>query len=124
VYQLAGSVNTNIVGNAAAQIPIVSPVDPYWFLNILGTSVDTGPNPFPTIPSSFPANSFFYPGLHRSYMVYGGYQETPSHRQIQFATTDIPSIQLSIRAAISPDVLARWQLANSQIADPRTYVGG
>ena len=122
-FQLAGSVNNNIVGNAAAWIPIVSPVDPDWFLNVVGTPVDSKPNPFPTVPSSFPANHFFYPGLHRSYMVFGGYQETPSHRQIQFNTTDVPSIQLSIRAGISPDVLARWQLANTQIADPRSYVG-
>lgn len=119
--QLAGSVNTYIIGNAAAQIPIVSPVDPLWFLNVLGTPVDTGATPFPTVPSSFNANHKYYPGLSKEYVMYGGYQETPTHRQIQFATQDIASIQLTIRTGIAPDVIARWQLANSQIADPRAY---
>ena len=121
-YQYSGSVNRQIVGNPAAWIPIVNPVDPNYFLNVVGTPVDTGATCFPTVPSSFDANHHYYPGLHRSYMLYGGYQETPSHRQIQFATQDIPSIQLTIRSGISPDVLARWQLQSTQIADPRTYV--
>src|SRR6266576_2515370 len=113
--QLAGSVNTTIIGNAAASIPIVAPVDPLWFINVLGTPVDTGATPFPTVPSSFDANHLFYPGLGRSYIQFAGYQETPTHRQIQFATQDIPSIQLTVRTGLSPDVLARWQLANAAI---------
>jgi len=113
--QLAGSVNTYIVGNAAASIPIVSPVDPNWIINVIGTSVDTGAQPFPTIPSSINANRLYYPGLSRSYVNNAGYGETPSHRQIQFATQDIPSIQLTIRRGVSPDVIARWQLAASQL---------
>ena len=62
--QLAGSVNTTIIGNAAAIIPIVSPVDPNWILNVLGTYVDSQPSPFPTVPSTvackpFRANGFY-----------------------------------------------------------------
>jgi len=113
--QLAGSVNTTIIGNAAAVIPIVSPVDPNWFVNVLGTVVDTQPNPFPTIPSSICTNAFMYPGLSRSYVNNAGLGETPTHRQIQFATQDIPSIQLTIRRGVSPDVIARWQLAAGNI---------
>jgi len=112
--QLAGSVNTTIVGNPAAIIPIVNGIDPSWFLNVVGTFVDSQPQPFPTIPSSIPTNHFYYPGLGRSYVVAAGLQETPTHRQIQFATQDIPSIQLTIRAGVSPDVIARWQLVASQ----------
>jgi hypothetical protein len=118
--QLAGSVNTYIIGNAAAGIPIVSPIDPNWFLNVLGTISDTGANPFPTVPSTvarkpFNSNSWFYPGLSRSYVNNAGFTETPTHRQIQFMTQDIPSIQLTIRRGISPDVLARWQMSASQL---------
>lgn len=121
--QLAGSVNTYIIGNAAAGIPIVSPVDPNWFVNVLGTPVDTHANPFPTIPSTvvgkpFYANNFYYPGLSRSYINNAGLTETPTHRQIQFMTQDIPSIQLTIRRGVSPDVIARWQLAASQMGGP------
>jgi len=119
--QLAGSVNTTIIGNAAAGIPIVSPVDPNWIINVIGTVVDTNPQPFPTIPSSINTNRFMYPGLSRSYINNAGLQETPTHRQIQFATQDIPSIQLTIRQGVSPDVIARWQLAASQMG---TAVGG
>ena len=113
--QFSGSTNTQIVGNPAAFIPIVGAIDPVWFANVYGMPIDTGPTCFPTVPSSFPANHFYYPGLGKSYIVNAGYVETPTHRQIQYATQDIPSIQLTIRAGISPDVLARWQLANSQI---------
>jgi len=109
--QLAGSVNTTIIGNAAAGIPIVSPVDPNWIVNVIGTPVDTGAQPFPTIPSSINANRLYYPGLSMSYVAFAGYRETPTHRQIQFMTQDIPSIQLTIRQGVSPDVIARWQLA-------------
>ena len=114
--QLAGSVNTTIIGNAAASIPIVSPVDPNWFLNVLGTVVDTGAQPFPTVPSTIAcqpvyANHVYYPGLSRSYVNNAGFMETPTHRQIQFMTQDIPSIQLTIRRGVSPDVIARWQLS-------------
>jgi hypothetical protein len=113
--QLAGSVNSTIIGNPAAVIPIVNGVDPLWFVNVLGTVVDTQPQPFPTIPSTICTNSFYYPGLGRSYVQKASYEETPTHRQIQFATQDIPSIQLTIRRGVSPDVLARWQLAATQI---------
>jgi hypothetical protein len=113
--QLAGSVNTYIIGNAAAGIPIVSPVDPNWFVNVLGTVVDTNPQPFPTIPATINANRLYYPGLSRSYVNNAGFLETPTHRQIQFMTQDIPSIQLTIRQGVSPDVIARWQLAASQM---------
>ena len=125
--QLAGSVNTSIIANpAAAYVPVVAPIDANWFVNVLGTQVDTQPNPFPTVPSTvahkpFCANRFFYPGLSRSYIVDASLQETPTHRQIQFMTQDIPSIQLTIRQGISPDVIARWQLAASQMGQP---VGG
>lgn len=111
--QLAGSVNTTIIGNAAASIPIVSPVDPNWIVNVLGTVVDTAPQPFPTIPSTINTNRLYYPGLARSYLVNAGYMETPTHRQIQFMTQDVPSIQLTIRRGVSPDVIARWQLSAS-----------
>ena len=111
--QLAGSVNSTIIGNAAAGIPIVSPVDPLWFVNVVGTVVDTQPQPFPTVPSTINANRFYYPGLAKSYVVQAGYMETPTHRQIQFMTQYIPSIQLTIRRGVSPDVIARWQLAAS-----------
>jgi hypothetical protein len=113
--QLAGSVNTYIIGNAAAVIPVVSPVDPLWFLNVVGTVVDSGPQPFPTIPSRINANRLYYPGLSRSYVNNAGLTETPTHRQIQFMTQDIPSIQLTIRQGVSPDVIARWQLVASQM---------
>ena len=113
--QLAGSTNTYIVGNPAAIIPVVNGIDLNWMVNVVGTVVDTQPSPFPTIPSSIDTNKFYYPGLARSYVVHSGIMETPTHRQIQFATQDIPSIQLTIRAGISPDVIARWQLNNSVI---------
>ena len=120
--QLAGSVNTYIVANAAAAyIPIVAPIDANWFVNVLGTVVDTQPNPFPTIPSRINSNRLYYPGLGKSYIVNAGYMETPTHRQIQFMTQDIPSIQLTIRQGVSPDVIARWQLAASQMGTP---IGG
>lgn len=114
--QLAGSVNTQIIGNAAGNIPIVQPIDAVWFANILGLPVDTGPTCFPTVPAGYNANQKYYPGLARSY-ISAGLQETPTHRQIQFATQDIPSIQLTMRRGLSPDVLARWQLANTQLAN-------
>ena len=117
--QLAGSVNTQIIANAAAAyIPVLAPIDANWFINVLGTSVDTGATPFPTVPSTIPTNHFYYPGLGKSYIGYAGYMETPTHRQIQFMTQDIPSIQLTIRQGVSPDVIARWQLAASQMGTP------
>lgn len=120
--QLAGSVNTTIIANAAAAyIPVLAPIDANWFLNVLGTQVDTGPTPFPTVPSRIPTNHFYYPGLGRSYVAFASYGETPTHRQIQFMTQDIPSIQLTIRQGVSPDVIARWQLAASQMGTP---IGG
>lgn len=77
---------------------------------ILGTLVDTGATCFPTIPSGFDANHHFYPGLARSYLA-AAVVETPMHRQIRYATYDIPSVQLTIRGPISPQVLQRWQLS-------------
>src|SRR5215467_1592220 len=113
--QLAGSTNTAIIGNAAAAyIPVVAPVDANWFVNVLGTQVDTQPQPFPTVPSSICTNHFYYPGLGKSYIVQAGLIETPTHRQIQFMTQDIPSIQLTIRRGVSPDVIARWQMVAGQ----------
>lgn len=111
--QFAGSVNTQIIGNPAAIIPVVNGIDFNWMLNVVGTPSDTGATPFPTIPSTIPTNQFYYPGLGRSYMLHAGILETPTHRQIQFATQDIPSIQLTIRTGVAPDVIARWQLAQS-----------
>lgn len=114
--QLAGSTNTYIIGNpAAGYVPIVGAIDANWFINVLGTPVDTSPQPFPTIPSSIDTNRFMYPGLSRSYVNNAGLTETPTHRQIQFMTQDIPSIQLTIRRGVSPDVIARWQMAASQM---------
>jgi hypothetical protein len=72
--------------------------------------VDTGAVPFPTVPSSFDANHHYYPGMGRSYIA-AAYVESPSHYQIQMATQDIQTVQLTIHSAISADVLARWQLA-------------
>lgn len=121
--QLAGSVNTYIIGNPAAIIPIVNGIDANWFVNVYGTLVDTQPNPFPTVPSTIAgkpvyADGYYYPGLSRSFVNNAGYGETPTHRQIQFATQDIPSIQLTIRQGLSPDVLAQWQLAASAVGGP------
>src|SRR5579859_583764 len=56
---------------------------------ILGTEVDTGATCFPTVPSSFDANHHYYPGLGRSYLA-AAVVETPMHRQIRYATYDIP----------------------------------
>jgi hypothetical protein len=113
--QFAGSVNTQIVGNPAAIVPVVNGIDANWIVNVAGTVVDSGPTPFPTIPSTINSNRFYYPPLAKEYVVFGGLQETPTHRQIQFLTQDIPSIQLTIRRGVSPDVLARWQLASAGI---------
>jgi hypothetical protein len=113
--QFAGSTNTTIIGNPAAIIPVVNGIDANWILNVVGTQSDTGATPFPTIPSTIDSNRFYYPGLGKSYVVFAGQLETPTHRQIQFQTQDIPSIQLTIRQGISPDVLARWQLAAANI---------
>ena len=112
--QFAGSVNTTIIGNPAAIIPVINGMDINWIANVMGTDAEQ-PSPFPTVPTSIVANHFYYPGLGRSYVVEASIKETPTHRQIQFATQDIPSIQLTIRAGVSPDVLARWQLANAGI---------
>lgn len=127
--QFAGSVNTNIIGNPAAIIPIVNGIDVNWFVNVFGTQVDTQPNPFPTIPSTMAgkptyADGYYYPGLSRSYVNNAGYTETPTHRQIQFQTQDIPSIQLTIRQGVSPDVIAQWQLVASQLGPATTTASG
>jgi hypothetical protein len=113
--QFAGSVNTDIIANPAAIIPIVNGIDAAWFVNVLGTQVDTQPNPFPTVPSTIKhqpvyTNHYYYPGLGNSYVMNAGFGETPTHRQIQYATYDIPSIQLTIRRGVSPDVIALWQI--------------
>ena len=112
--QFAGSVNTYIIGNPAAIIPVVNGIDYQWAINVAGTVAEQ-PTPFPTVPSTIDTNRFMYPGLARSYVVHSGYLETPTHRQIQFQTQDIPSIQLTIRSGVSPDVIARWQLATAGI---------
>lgn len=89
--------------------------DAQRWAGILGTRVDTGPTCFPTVPSGFDANHHYYPGLARSYLG-AAYIETPQHTQIRYATQDIPSIQLTIRGAISPQVLQRWQLSQVSAA--------
>jgi hypothetical protein len=112
--QYSGSVNTTIVGNPAAIIPVVNGIDALWAINVAGTVADQ-PRSFPTVPSTIDTNRLMYPGLGRSYIVHSGYIETPTHRQIQFQTQDIPSIQLTIRRGLSPDVLARWQLVSAGV---------
>jgi hypothetical protein len=77
---------------------------------ILGTPVDTGPQPFPTIPAGFNANLHYYPGLSHSYLG-AAYVESPQRSQIRYATYDIQSIQLTIKGPVASDVIARWQLA-------------
>jgi len=113
--QFAGSVNTEIIANPAAIIPIINGIDINWWVNVVGTQVDTQPNPFPTVPSTIArkpvyTNHYYYPALANSYVMNAGYGETPTHRQIQYATQDIPSIQLTIRRGVSPDVIALWQI--------------
>ena len=76
---------------------------------ILGTAGKVGPSSFPTVPASFNANAHYYPGLSYSYRG-AALVETPSHGQIRYATYDIQNIQLTIRGAVSTDVLAQWQL--------------
>jgi len=84
-----------------------------WWQDVLGKApVDTGANPFPTIPASFEANHHYYPGMGRSYIA-AAYIESPSHYGLQMATQDIQTVQLGIRGPIAADVLARWQLALS-----------
>ena len=117
--QYSASVNQMIGDRLMLYMPIVGAVDPEWFLNIAGTGVDTGPQCFPTVPSGFNANRYYYPGLSRSYFL-ASYGETPTHRELQYATQDIPSAQLAVRPAINPEVLARWQMVLGMPADPRT----
>lgn len=80
--------------------------------NVLGTLVDTQPQPFSTVPSGFDANHHYYPGLARSYLA-AAVVETPTHRQIQYSTQDIDSVQLTIRGPVSPQVIMRWQLSQA-----------
>lgn len=108
--QVDASVNRN---DPVPQISTGSNLEPVsiWWMEVLGVApVDTGAMPFPTVPASFPANAHYYPGMSRSY-VGAAFVETPSHYQLQQATQDIVTIQLTIRQSIGPDVLARWQLA-------------
>jgi hypothetical protein len=110
--QVDASVNRNDPDIGVLTGANIEPVS-LWWMDVLGVApVDTGATPFPTVPASFPANAHYYPGMGRSYVM-AGYIETPSHTQIQMATQDIQTIQLTIRQSISPDVLARWQLALS-----------
>lgn len=107
--QLSGSVDTSTpspinLSGGNLQDPTIRLAD------ILGTPVDTGPNPFPTIPAGFNANLHYYPGLSRSY-VGAAYIESPQRAQIRYATYDIQSIQLTIKGPVASDVIARWQLA-------------
>lgn len=76
---------------------------------ILGTPGKVGPSSFPTVPASFNANAHYYPGLSYSYRG-AALVETPSHGQIRYATYDIQNIQLTMRGAVSTDVLAQWQM--------------
>ena len=76
---------------------------------ILGTPVDTGPQPFPTIPAGFNANLHFYPGLSHSYLG-AAYVESPQRRQIRYATYDIQSIQLTIKGPVASDAVSYTHL--------------
>jgi len=87
---------------------------------ILGTAGKVGPSTFPTVPASFNANAHYYPGLSYSYRG-AAMVETPSHGQIRYATYDIQNIQLTIRGAVSTDVLAQWQLL---LTAPAQIYGG
>lgn len=106
--QLSGSVDTTtpspvIVSGGNLEPPVQR------LAGILGTQVDSQPNPFPTIPAGFNANSHFYPGLARSY-IGAALVESPMRGQIRYATYDIQNIQLTIRGPAASDVIARWQL--------------
>lgn len=115
MVQFAGSVDTGVAPNVTTSGGMRGPANEQ-LLNIIGTYVDTGPTCFPTVPSSFDANSHYYPGLARSYL--GASEvETPSHRQIRFETRDINSVQLNIRGPISPQVLLQWQLSQTLAAN-------
>jgi uncharacterized membrane protein len=76
---------------------------------IVGTVGKVGPSSFPTVPASFNANTHYYPGLSYSYRG-AALIETPSHGQIRYATYDIQNIQLTMRGAVTTDVIAQWQL--------------
>jgi len=107
--QLDGSVNTGLAPPLILSGGNLEPDAQRWG-GILGTPVDTGATCFPTVPAGFDANRHYYPGLAASYLG-AAYVESPQHRQLRQATADIPSIQLTVRGAISPQVLQRWQLS-------------
>jgi hypothetical protein len=106
--QLSGSVDTStptpVHVSGGNQEPPVQRM-----AGILGTPVDTGPQPFPTIPAGFNANLHYYPGLSHSYLG-AAYIESPMRAQIRYATYDIQSIQLTLRGPAAADVIAQWQL--------------
>jgi hypothetical protein len=104
--QLDGSVNRGLLPPVYLSGGNLEPNE-VKVANLLGSDQ---PACFPTVPAGFNANSHYYPGLGRSYLG-ASYVETPSHKQIQYSTEDIPSVQLTIRGAISPQVLQRWQLS-------------
>lgn len=93
----------------------IEPPEQKW-LGLVGTAADLPQlTVFPTVPASFDANRHYYPGLAKSYLG-AAVVETPQHSQIQYSTFDIPSIQLSMRGPISPQVLQRWQLSQVSAA--------
>jgi len=87
---------------------------------ILGTPMKVGPSVFPTVPAGFNSNLHYYPGLSYSYRG-AAMIETPSHGQILYATYDIQNIQLTIRGAVSTDVIAQWQML---LASPASIIPG
>jgi hypothetical protein len=107
--QLSGSVNSGTPNGVFTSGGNLEPSQ-QRAMGILGTPMKVGPSSFPTIPSTYDTNRMFYPGLSYSYRG-AAMVETPSHGQIRYATYDIQNIQLTMRGAVSTDVLAAWQLA-------------
>jgi len=106
--QFSGSVNSGTLPGIYTSGGMLEPV-PQKLAGILGTPMKVGPSSFPTVPASFNSNSHFYPGLSYSYRG-AALVETPSHGQIRYATYDINNIQLTMRGAVSTDIIAQWQL--------------
>lgn len=69
-------------------------------------------------PSVFPTvrvmNNRWPSALMRSYEG-AALVESPMHRQVRYATHDIPTVQLSIRKSISPAVVQAWLQAQQSI---------
>ena len=106
--QFSGSVSSGTPPGIATSGGNLEP-SPQRMAGILGTPMKVGPSAFPTVPASFNANAHYYPGLSYSYRG-AALIETPSHGQIRYATYDIQNIQLTMRGAVTTDVIAQWQL--------------